>query len=173
MFNKPQNTMKTVEDLLARMNQRVVTLRPMSLVAESIELLAKHNIGAVVILDESGGAIGILSERDVMKALAASGTEILSRPVDKLMTKNIVCCSPRDGLLTSMTHMLHHGFRHLPIVDGGTLLGLVSIRDLLSAYVDKEQTEQEYLAGALHMVRRQTEKKKADELDDDAMAQVD
>ncbi len=156
--------MKTVEDLLARMNQRVVTLRPMSLIAESIELLAKHNIGAVVILDESGGAIGILSERDVIKALAASGTEILASPVDALMTKNIVCCSPQDELLTSMIHMLHHGFRHLPIVDGGALLGVVSIRDLLSTHVDNEQTEQEYLAGALRMVRQHTEKKQADEL---------
>ncbi len=135
MFQQSQDAVKTLAELLARMDQKVITVRPMNLVAESIELLAKHNIGVVVVVDEADGAIGILSERDVIMAIAATGAEVLSRPVDELMTKGIVSASPTDDLLTSMTQMLRHGFRHLTIVEDGELLGVVSIRDLLSAWV--------------------------------------
>ena len=159
MFQQSQHTVKTLDKLLAGMNQQVVTVQPMNLVAESVDLMAEHNIGAVVVVDEAGRAIGILSERDIIKAIASSGAGVLARRVDELMTKGIVSGSPTDDLLTSMTHMLHHGFRHLPIVDNGVLLGMVSIRDILSAWVGNEQAEREHLSEMLATIRRKTQEK--------------
>lgn len=154
--------MKTLGELLVRMSQRVITATPISSVAESMELLAKHDIGAVVVVNDAGAALGILSERDIIKAIAASGTGVLARPVSELMSKNLVSCPPSDSLLTAITDMLHHGFRHLPIVEDGALLGMVSIRDLLSAWIGKERTEHELLIGMLGEIQQETKRMKAE-----------
>ena len=164
MFQQSQDAVKTLAELLARMDQKVITVRPMNLVAESIELLAKHNIGVVVVVDEADGAIGILSERDVIRAIAATGAEVLSRPVDELMTKGIVSGSPTDDLLTSMTQMLRHGFRHLTIVEDGKFLGVVSVRDVLSVWVGKERDKHEHLIEMLGTIRRKSQKEMESDL---------
>ena len=162
--------MTSIDEQPARDGNDVVTLSPVSSVADAIRQLAAHNIGAVVIPDDAGRAIGVLSERDVIKALAASGTDVLASSVDGRMTKSIVSCSPSDGLFVAVARILDHGIRHLLIVDDDALLGVVTIRDLLSELVKKERTEREMLVELAEAVRLTIQKPKASASPDDPMA---
>ena len=104
--------MLTIKELLARTQQRNVTVGPTVSVADAVDLLSDHDIGAIVVVDDAGAAIGILSERDVVRAISATGSEALARPVQDLMTKSIVKSSPSEALLPSISRMLLHGIRH-------------------------------------------------------------
>jgi signal-transduction protein with cAMP-binding, CBS, and nucleotidyltransferase domain len=146
--------MLTIRELLAQTRQRNVTVGPSAAVADALDLLSDHNIGAIVVAD-AGAPVGILSERDVVRAISASGSDALARPVRDLMTRNVVFCSSAEGLLPSISRMLLHGIRHLPVVDDGVLKGVLSIRDLLSAWIGEERTEQEFLIGLDCAVRRE------------------
>ncbi len=162
--------MTSIDERPAGGGNDVVTVSPVSSVADAIQQLAAHNIGAVVVTDDAGRAIGVLSERDVIKALAASGPDVLASTVDGLMTKSIVSCSSSDGLFAAVTRILDHGIRHLLIVDDGVLLGVVTIRDLLSELVKKERTEREMLVEMVDAIRLTIQKSKASVSPDDPMA---
>ena len=164
-----EHVMNTIDEPPVRGGNNVVTVPPASSIAEVIEQLATHNIGVVVIIDDAGRAIGVLSERDVIKALAASGADILAWPADQLMTKSIVSCSPSDGLYAAVTRMLDHGIRHLLIVDDGELVGVVAIRDLLSELVKKERTERELLVELVEAIQHKVQNTKASASPDDAL----
>ncbi len=162
--------MTSKDERLAHGDNDVVTLSPVSSVADAIQQLAVHNIGAEVITDDAGRAIGVLSERDIIKALAASGPDVLASSVDGLMTKSIVSCSSSDGLFAAVTRILDHGIRHLLIVDDGVLLGVVTIRDLLSELVKKESTEREMLVELVKAVRLTIDKSNTSDSPYDPMA---
>ena len=165
--------MTSKDERPARGGNNVVTIPPDSSVADAIEQLATHNISAVVITDDAGRAIGILSERDVVKALAASGADVLASSVDQLMTKSIVSCSPSDGLFAAVGRILDHGIRHLVIIDDETLLGVVTIRDLLSELVKKERTERDMLVEMVDAIRRTVQDTKASVAPDGVVAMAD
>ncbi len=165
--------MTTIDDRPARGGDNVVTIPPATSVGDAIVQLATHQIGAVVITDDAGSAIGVLSERDVIQALAVSGANVLASPVDGLMTKSIVSCSPSDGLFAAVTRILDHGIRHLLIIDDGALLGVVTIRDLLSELVKKERSEREMLVEMVDAIRLTVRKTKASAPSDGAVAMAD
>ena len=94
-----------------------------------------ENIGAVVVTDvvltEGTTVLGLLSERDVMRALVAGGQDIMKLPVERVMSKNLISCEPNDDLADVIEKMDRHAIRHLPVLDEHTLVGVLSVRDVI------------------------------------------
>ncbi|MCD7060251.1 CBS domain-containing protein [Pelagibacterium xiamenense] len=134
-----------VENILAEKGHDAFTVPARSTVAELVATLAKHNIGAVLVVDDTGSLSGIISERDVVRQLARTEEGLMARTVASIMTKNPQTCAPTDTLDTVMAKMTHGRFRHLPVMDNGKLVGVVSIGDVVKRKI--EEAEQE--AGAL------------------------
>jgi CBS domain-containing protein len=124
-----------IATLLARKGPRVVTVRPEQTVREALALLAEHNIGAAVVVDEGARPVGIVSERDVVRALVKD-EHVVTRPVSALMTRNLVLGVPQDDLMAVGNTMTERRIRHLPVVERGTLIGIVSIGDVVKAQRD-------------------------------------
>jgi CBS domain-containing protein len=133
-----------IETLLASKGPKVFTARPNQTVREVTQLLAQHNVGALVVMDEAEALVGIVSERDVVRAIAR-GEAILDQPVSELMTRKLVVGSPQDDLSSVMQTMTERRFRHLPIVEGGRLVGMISIGDVVKAQLTRYQGEVETL----------------------------
>ena len=113
-------------------------------VADAIRLLNRHNIGAVVVVDAEGEVAGIISERDVVRLLGRDPDGALKRPVSECMTTNVVTCDRDTPVASLMEQMTRYRIRHIPIVEGRRLLGIVSIGDVVKRKI--EETEQEALA---------------------------
>jgi CBS domain-containing protein len=122
-----------VRTILATKGTKVITIRPMQTLREAARLLAEHNIGALVVVNEEGLPVGILSERDIVRAAAK---EAFSQPVDQVMTKEVIIGLPQDDLMSVAHTMTEKRFRHLPIMDQGQLVGIVSIRDVVKCQRD-------------------------------------
>lgn len=131
----------TVSNILARKGRKVVTIEPTASVASAVDLLHRAGIGAVVVTGAEGRVIGILSERDIVRSLAVRGAEMLRAPVSELMTRRVVTCALADTVAEVMHTMTENKFRHLPVLDQGRLVGLVSIGDVVKSRL--EQMEQE------------------------------
>jgi CBS domain-containing protein len=97
--------------------------------------MASENIGALVITDvvdtEGSTVVGMFSERDVLRALVAKGPEIMRLPVERLMSRTLISCGPNDHLADVMEKMERHGIRHVPVLEGHALVGVISVRDVL------------------------------------------
>lgn len=130
--------------ILATKGARVVTIRPEQLVREVVSLFVQYNIGAVVVVDATGAVVGIISERDVVRALPQV-PDLLTQPVSTVMTRTVIVASPQDDLVSVMRTMTEKRFRHLPILDGGKLAGLISIGDIIKTQLDESQGEVETL----------------------------
>ena len=122
--------MSVVSDHMAR---ELVTVAPDELLGSAAARMAERKVGAALILD-GNRLIGILSERDVLRAVAAGGAEVA--PVSAWMTANPETIEPDDSLDQAAALMIHGGFRHLPVVDGGRAVGILSIRDLVRVALD-------------------------------------
>lgn len=129
-----------VARILATKGSGVVTIRPEQTIREAIALLSKHNIGALVAVDEAGQPVGILSERDITRALARD-EHVFGQPVAELMTKNVITGVPQDDLRVVAYTMTEKRFRHLPILDKGKLVGIISIGDVVKAQRDQYEGE--------------------------------
>ena len=129
-----------VAAILAKKGKGVVTIHPDQTLREGVALLAKHKIGALVVVDQAGQVVGILSERDITRALAED-EQIFSQPVSTLMTPKPITGVPQDDLLVVANTMTEKRFRHLPIVDKGRLIGIVSIGDVVKAQRDQYSGE--------------------------------
>ncbi|HEX6119635.1 MAG TPA: CBS domain-containing protein [Dongiaceae bacterium] len=136
-----------VTQILRQKQARVVSVRPREPVSAALKLMARENIGALVVTDivptEGSTVVGMFSERDVVRALAAEGADIMRLPVERLMSKKLIACSPDDDLADVMAKMDQHGVRHLPVLDEHTLVGVVGIRDVihvLRGYVSAADT---------------------------------
>ena len=125
-----------IANILARKGGRVITVRPEQSIREALQLLARHNIGALVVVGESGLPVGIVSERDVVRE-AARSEEVFGRAVADLMTRDLVVAQPEDDLASVGHTMTERRIRHLPVIDGGRLVGIVSIGDVLKAQRDQ------------------------------------
>lgn len=126
--------------LLATKGSSVVTIRPAQTVREALALLADHNIGALVVVDEQTRPVGIVSERDVVRA-AAKSEDVFGRPISSIMTREVIIGGPHDDLVSVGNTMTERRIRHLPIMDGGQLVGIVSLGDVVKAQRDKYQGE--------------------------------
>lgn len=121
--------------------QQVITVRPTDLVRTAAEVLAKHRIGAVVVSGDGVSVDGILSERDIVRALGTAGVGCLASPVQDLMTSEVVGCHPDDTSNSVMERMSNGRFRHMPVVDEGRMVGVISIGDVVKARLSEIQTE--------------------------------
>jgi CBS domain-containing protein len=133
----------TVAAILAEKGREVVTVGPTATVAETVQLLADHRIGAAIVTDRSGRILGIVSERDIVAALAESGAEALDREVRSVMTTRVVTCSERDTINEVMTRMTRGRFRHMPVVENGRMVGVISIGDVVKRRIEDVEREAE------------------------------
>jgi CBS domain-containing protein len=109
----------------------VVSVVPSATILEIAEIISSRRIGAVLVLDQYGGVAGIVSERDVVKALAAQRENVLKMRADDLMTRNVTTATSTTTVVEAMNIMDAGYFRHLPVVNNGQLDGIISIRDLV------------------------------------------
>ncbi len=123
--------MKTVAELLKTKAPRVVTVKPEDSVLDAIKILAVQDIGAAMVVTGERLA-GIFSERDYTRKVVLQGRSSKDTRVEEIMTTNVVCVSPRSHTRECMALMSEKGIRHLPVVEQGRVLGMVSIRDIVS-----------------------------------------
>jgi CBS domain-containing protein len=133
-----------VARLLATKGMNVVTIRPDQTIREAIDLLARHNIGALVVVEGADKPVGIISERDIVRQLARN-EELFANPVSSIMTRHVITGMPQDDLMTVAKTMTEKRIRHLPLVDQGKLVGIISIGDVVRAQRDQYQGEIETL----------------------------
>jgi CBS domain-containing protein len=140
-----------IGQILAGKGQEVVSTRPDATIAEVAGLLKARRIGAVVVTDAAGDLCGIISERDLARGLADHGAKLLDMRVSQLMTAEVVTCSPDDGIGQLMHTMTERRFRHLPVVDDGKMIGIISIGDVVKHRLQELETEthllHDYIAG--------------------------
>jgi len=140
-----------VKAMLSAKESKVITVRSDALVEAAITLLKQEKIGAVVVSDDGDSIQGILSERDVVRALVDLGGDLLTKPVSALMTRKVKTCSLDDKIEDVMSEMTHSRIRHLPVVDGGKLCGVISIGDVVKNRLDELEAEttvlREYIGG--------------------------
>jgi CBS domain-containing protein len=129
-----------VKNILATKGTNVITIRPEQSVREAVALLTKHNIGSLVVVNERGQPVGIISERDIIRG-AARREDVFAQPVSRLMTKEIITGLPQDDLMSVAHTMTEKRFRHLPVMDQGKLIGIISIRDVVKAQRDQYKGE--------------------------------
>ena len=129
-----------IESILATKSLNVITVRPDQSLKDAIDLLVEHDIGALIVVDELGQPVGIISERDIIREAARNET-VLARTVAQVMTKDLIVAAPQDDLGAVLQTMIARHFRHMPIVDQERLIGVISIRDVLTVQLDKYQGE--------------------------------
>ncbi len=134
-----------IHDILRRKGDAVVTIRSDASLAELLDLLTEHRIGAVVVSDSEGEATGVVSERDVIIHLQAAGTSIGGVYVRDLMTSPPITCTPEDDLETLARTMTERRIRHLPVLADGRLVGVVSIGDVVKQRLDQLENERNQL----------------------------
>lgn len=125
-----------VSDILATKQNGVITARPYERIDTLAHRLRNEKIGAVIVSGDDDTMMGIISERDVVRGLAEYGPEVLSLTVSALMTQNVRTCTPREGVKEVMSKMTLHRIRHLPVVEGGRIVGMVSIGDVLKSRLE-------------------------------------
>ena len=130
-----------VAEILHHKGRQVSTVRSMDTVEMAIRKLYDERIGALVVVNRWGKLVGMFSERDVLHALARHGAEALAFEVHELMTPDVTTCAPTDRIDEVMKVMTAHRVRHLPVMEGGQLVGLVSIGDLVKHRLDEKETE--------------------------------
>jgi CBS domain-containing protein len=135
----------TVAAVIRQKGRNVVSVSPDAGIAEVAAIIASRRIGAVVVLTDQGGLAGIVSERDVVKALAKHGAKVLELTASDLMTRQVTTVSMQTTVDQAMEIMDAGYFRHLPVVDGGELAGIISIRDLVRYRVMLHQRDVEAL----------------------------
>lgn len=134
-----------VKTILAAKGGDTVCIEPTADLAAAAKLLSTHRIGAVVIRGAGGRLGGILSERDIVRALSEHGASALTLPVGQVMTRNVATCGEDESIATIMERMTTGKFRHMPVVTKGELAGLVSIGDVVKQRVEEIERESEAL----------------------------
>ena len=141
--------MKINDVIKAKPSHRVVTIGPDATVRELIALLAEHNVGALVVSDDGERVSGIVSERDVVRRLHADDA-VLDAPVSMIMTEDVRTCTGTDGLTDLMQTMTEHRIRHVPVVAGERLTGIISIGDVVKSRIGELEFERDQLDSYVH-----------------------
>jgi CBS domain-containing protein len=141
-----------VETILRGKGRAVVTIRPGESVITALATLRDRNIGALVVTNDGETVVGIISERDIVRGLADHGNALLSLDVAAAMSQPVATCDPSDSVADLMAEMTSRRIRHLPVVDAGRLVGIVSIGDLVKSRLDEIENEarslRSFIAGA-------------------------
>ena len=132
------------EILEAKSNRDVVTIKPQAGVRELVAALAEHNIGALIVSENGASLDGIVSERDVVRHLHHDGT-VVNNTVSAIMTAVVETCTPDDDLDTVMATMTERRFRHIPVVADGSLVGIISIGDVVKHKIGQLTFERDQL----------------------------
>lgn len=142
----------TVARILAIKGSDVVIAQPHMTLREAADVLCRHRIGAVVVADASRKVLGILSERDIVRAVSAGGSEALNDPVSRHMTSKVITAAEDQSIEETMGVMTESRIRHLPVLRDGRLVGVVSIGDVVKIRLEAIETEhkalREYIASA-------------------------
>ncbi len=133
-----------VSEILKGKGHHVVTVAPTQPVSALVAVLLEHRIGAVPVVD-GGRLVGIISERDLVHGAAQHGSELMSLPIDRLMTRQVKTCAPEDAVVELMEVMTRSRIRHLPVLEHGRLAGIISIGDVVKQRLDEAQSEVEAL----------------------------
>jgi CBS domain-containing protein len=145
--------MTTVAAILKHKGYQVSTVDPTQNIAEVTQLLSERRIGAVLVMDQSDQMLGIVSERDIVRCLAANGARTLEMTAGQLMTRAVQVAYPDTTVAEAMRMMTAGRFRHLPVLDRETLVGLISIGDVVKARIMEQETAVDsltaYVAGSL------------------------
>jgi CBS domain-containing protein len=126
----------TIATILATKGVKVITVRPEQTLRQALAMLSRHSIGALVVVDAAGPLVGILSERDIVRE-AVRNERFFDLPVSAIMTKTVITGQPHDDLNAVANTMTTKRFRHLPVLEGGKLVGVISLGDVVKAQRDE------------------------------------
>lgn len=126
-----------VSDILAEKGDRVVSIDGSINLSAVANTLDSEKVGALLVKDPGGGIAGIISERDVVRSLAARGPAALDSPASDFMSRSLVTCSPKSSTEEIMSQMLETRIRHVPVIENGTLVGIISIGDVVKAVLSE------------------------------------
>jgi CBS domain-containing protein len=148
-----QDDMTTIAAILKHKGYSITTVEPTAHISAVTRTLADHHIGAVLVMDRAGQMLGIVSERDIVLSLAAHGNRTMDMTAAQLMTAEVHVVSPQTSVNEAMQTMTAGRFRHLPVVDHGRLIGLISIGDVVKARIVDADTAVDsltaYVAGSV------------------------
>jgi CBS domain-containing protein len=133
------------DQILERKGREVATIRPDELVRAALDALRAANVGALVVSSDGTSLAGIISERDVVRRLAVDGAALLDAAVSSIMQTVVHTCTGTDSVDDVMHRMTEHRIRHLPVVEGDAVVGVISIGDVVKTHVDALETEREQL----------------------------
>jgi CBS domain-containing protein len=135
----------TVNDILSQKGNQVLTIEPATTLATAVQMLAQRRIGALVVTGADHRIVGIISERDIVRVLGEKGTAVLGAPVAEVMTRKVVTCGRNETIAEIMERMTGGKFRHVPVIEHGRLVGIVSIGDVVKARLSELEYEQDAL----------------------------
>jgi len=138
-----------VKQILNGKGSDVITIAPGTLVSEAAKILAERRIGGLLISKDGESADGILSERDIVRSLGVRGATCMTEKVDDMMTPNPICCRPSDSSDDVLKRMTDGRFRHMPVVEDGKLVGIVTIGDVVKARLEQLAMEKNALEGMI------------------------
>ncbi|MEO5335772.1 MAG: CBS domain-containing protein [Magnetospirillum sp. WYHS-4] len=130
-----------IRTIMARKHRDLLTLRPEDTIQTACTLLTTNKIGALPVRDSDGHLVGILSERDIVKGIYKKGNLVPGLLVGELMTRNVRTCAPDDDVKAVMESMHANRFRHMPVVDDGELVGMVSQGDVVQLRLEQSEME--------------------------------
>lgn len=130
--------MTIVRDMIRNKGREVYSIAPEASVFEALELMAKHNIGALLVVSQDK-MVGIVSERDCIRKVDLKGRNVNETPVSEIMTEDVITVDCSQPLGECMSLMIDRNIRHLPVYDGGDLVGLLSVRDVLREVIEVQQ----------------------------------
>ena len=134
-----------VDEILDRKGRHIYEVSPDWPVSKAVALLAAWNVGTILVTDFHGALLGIISERDIIRGMSEHADAVLALPADRLMTRDVETCSSEDQLIDIMEVMTRQRIRHLPVIQNGTLDGIVSIGDVVKQRLEEVQSEAEEL----------------------------
>ncbi len=134
-----------VRDIIAGKTSSVATMRPEAAISTVVRRLKLEGIGALVVSEDEAQVLGIISERDVVRGLAEFGNELLEKRVFDLMTTPVKTCSPDANIKDIMAVMVRSRIRHLPVVDEGRMIGIISIGDVVKNRMEEVEMEADVL----------------------------
>jgi CBS domain-containing protein len=134
-----------IADVIRRKGRDVFAIPATHSLEEASRALWQRQVGALIVRDRRGDLAGILSDRDIVHAIAEHGPAVLQRPVDDFMTPDVITCAPDDRIERAMEMMTVHRARHLPVRDGDRIIGIISIGDLVKHRLDEKTQEVDVL----------------------------
>ena len=139
-----------VKDVLATKGSKVCLVKSKDSIRQAVSVLVAEKIGAALVHDDDGDIVGILTERDIMRAFHEYGRKLEDTPVNKVMTRRVIIGTPDDDLEYIKNIMTHNRIRHVPIVENEQLQGIISIGDVVKAQLDDSRAQIKYLQDYLH-----------------------